>query len=115
PELRGFWQELLTAPGLKQEERAAAVQGLWHIGKDEEVRALATLLDGELGPLVLEAIGARLPREAEAHAARILENPGSAEALNKSAAAFLLGRKGPAAARGLALGLRSASPSVREL
>lgn len=61
PELRSFWQELLTAPGLKPEERAAAVQGLGHIGTDEEIRALARYLGTEVGPLVLATFDARLP------------------------------------------------------
>lgn len=98
PELRSFWQEQLTAPGLQQEERAAAVRGLWRIGTDEEVRSLVTLLDTELGPLALEALNARLPRETEAHVSRILENPSSSEALRKFALSFLINKRPPSAA-----------------
>lgn len=114
PELRSFWQELLTAPDLQQEERAAAVRGLWRIGTDEEVRSLTTLLDTELGALVFEMLCARLPQKAEPHASRILENPSSPEALRKLAVTFLINRKGQAAERGIALGLRDPSTSVRE-
>jgi hypothetical protein len=114
PEVRSFWRELLTAPELQQAERAAAVRGLWRIGTDEEVRSLAALLDTELSALVLEALCARLPQEAEPHAARILENPSSSEALRKLAVSFLINRKGLAAERGVALGLRDPSASVRE-
>jgi hypothetical protein len=114
PELRSFWRELLTAPESQQAERAAAVRGLWRIGTDEEVRSLTALLDTELSALVLEALCARLPQEAEPHASRILENPSSPEALRKLAVSFLINRKGLVAERGVALGLRDPSASVRE-
>jgi hypothetical protein len=114
PELRSLWQELLTSPGLQLEERAAAVSGLQFIGTDEEVRTLAALPDVELGEPVLETLDARLPREAEAYALRHLESPSLSEELRKTAASFLIGRKGVVAEKGLALALRDPSALVRE-
>jgi len=112
PELRTLFQEL-TTQGHKPGERMAGIKGLGLIGTDEELRGLAALPEPELGVEFLTALDARLPREAETYALRVLEAPSPSEYLRETATAYLLGRKEDVVEKGLALALRDASPQVR--